>query len=196
VNDGLAVTVQAPLVLTSVVISGATTVTAGSTIQLTASPKDQNGNPIAGATLAWSSDATSKATVNATTGLVTGVAAGSANIRVDATLGSATAFAIQAITVAAGGGFPLTAAVATAGSSFNPPSVDIGNGGTINWSGLTGHNVMFTTAGSPPDITTGNTGSSTFSGAGTYYYYCSIHGSAGAPGGPNNGMAGAIVVHP
>src|SRR5207302_2058084 len=49
------------------------------TVQLTATPKDASGNPLAGRAVTWTSGNTSTATVN-TTGLVTGKAAGSATI--------------------------------------------------------------------------------------------------------------------
>src|SRR5205823_5650810 len=55
------------------------TVTTGSTVQLTATPKDANGNSLAGRTVTWQSSNTAAATVNGS-GLVTGVAAGSATI--------------------------------------------------------------------------------------------------------------------
>ncbi len=55
------------------------TVSAGSSLQLTATPKDANGNPLVGRTVTWQSSNTSAATVNSS-GLVTGVAAGSATI--------------------------------------------------------------------------------------------------------------------
>jgi len=56
-----------------------TTVSAGSSVQLTATPKDANGNPLVGRTVTWQSSNTSAATVNGS-GLVSGVAAGSATI--------------------------------------------------------------------------------------------------------------------
>jgi uncharacterized protein YjdB len=54
-------------------------VAAGQTVQLTATPKDANGNALTGRTITWGSGTTSVATVSAS-GLVTGVAAGSATI--------------------------------------------------------------------------------------------------------------------
>jgi len=51
----------------------------GQTVQLTATPRDANGNPLTGRVLSWSSGNTSIATVNAS-GLVSGVVAGSATI--------------------------------------------------------------------------------------------------------------------
>src|SRR3989442_11616615 len=55
------------------------TVSAGSSLQLTATPKDGNGNPLVGRTVTWQSSNTATATVNGS-GLVSGVAAGSATI--------------------------------------------------------------------------------------------------------------------
>jgi len=55
------------------------TVSAGSSVQLTATPKDANGNPLVGRTVTWQSSNTATATVNGS-GLVSGVAAGSATI--------------------------------------------------------------------------------------------------------------------
>ena len=55
------------------------TVSAGSSLQLTATPKDANGNPLVGRTVTWQSSNTAAARVNGS-GLVTGVAAGSATI--------------------------------------------------------------------------------------------------------------------
>src|SRR6185295_2940954 len=64
----------------SVTVSPASpTVTAGQTVQLTATPKDANGNPLTGRTITWSSSNTSVATVSSS-GLVSGVVAGSATI--------------------------------------------------------------------------------------------------------------------
>lgn len=185
VSDATAVNVQA---LTSVAISGGASVTAGQTLQLAASPKDQNGNTIASATVAWSSNATSIATVNATSGLVTGVSAGAAGITALATLGSATASAVQTITVAAGSAFPLAATVNAVGLSFQPRQVDISVGGTVTWNGLSSHDVTWDTGGVPGgDIAGAPSGSRTFSvPAGSYAYHCSIHGS---------GMSGIVIVH-
>jgi len=51
----------------------------GQAVQLTATPKDANSNPLSGRTVTWSSDNVSVATVSSS-GLVTGVSAGSATI--------------------------------------------------------------------------------------------------------------------
>lgn len=187
VASAVALTVQEPPpVLTSVQISGGTSVTAGSTLQLAAAPRDQFGNAIA-ATVAWSSNATGVATVNGASGLVTGVSAGSANITALATMGSATASSFVTITVNAPA-FPSSATVNTPGTSFDPASVDIAVGGTVTWN-ITGipHNVTFAGgAGAPANIPTGTgTDSRTFNTVGTFNYSCTLH----------IGMNGTVVVH-
>src|SRR5207253_549245 len=64
----------------SVAVSPATaSVAAGLTVQLTATPKDANGNPLSGRAVAWTSSNAAVATVDAS-GLVTGKVAGSATI--------------------------------------------------------------------------------------------------------------------
>src|SRR2546427_12616988 len=55
------------------------TVSAGSSLQLTATPKDGDGTPLVGRTVTWASSNAAAATVNGS-GLVSGVAAGSATI--------------------------------------------------------------------------------------------------------------------
>ena len=70
----------APVPVASVAVSPATTsVAAGTTVQLTATPKDASGNALTGRTISWSSGAVGVASVSGA-GLVTGVAGGSATI--------------------------------------------------------------------------------------------------------------------
>jgi uncharacterized protein YjdB len=76
----ITVTASAPPPVATVTVSPASaSVAVGSTVQLTATTKDVNGNVLTGRTITWSSSATSIASVNGT-GLVTGMAAGSATI--------------------------------------------------------------------------------------------------------------------
>jgi len=70
--------------LDHVVISGGTTVTAGATLALTATPQDAANKPIATATVTWSSDNTAVATVD-NSGVVTGVAANAQSVKITAT---------------------------------------------------------------------------------------------------------------
>ena len=74
-----AVTVTPVPVASVTVTPSPASVTVGLTVQLTATPKDANGNPLSGRVVTWSSNNTAVATVNGS-GLVTGVAAGSATI--------------------------------------------------------------------------------------------------------------------
>ncbi|HZI22534.1 MAG TPA: Ig-like domain-containing protein [Gemmatimonadales bacterium] len=76
-----AITVTAVTVpVASVTVSPASaSVAAGQTVQLTATPKDANGNALTGRTITWGSGNTSVATVSSS-GLVTGVTGGSATI--------------------------------------------------------------------------------------------------------------------
>jgi len=74
-------------------------VPAGGTVQLTATPRDADGNPLSGRQITWTTNAASIATVNAS-GLVTGVTAGSATI----TATSEGRSGASAVTVTASGG--------------------------------------------------------------------------------------------
>src|SRR5881396_3720701 len=74
-----AITVTSVPVASVTVSPAPASVQAGQTLQLTATPKDVNGNPLTGRTITWSSSNTSVATVNSS-GLVSGVVAGSATI--------------------------------------------------------------------------------------------------------------------
>ena len=81
-----------PLVTTTVVVSSTPTqIAVNETAQASAIVKDQNGNPLTGKTITWTSLNQSIATVSAT-GLIRGVAPGSATIQgsVDGVTGTAT----------------------------------------------------------------------------------------------------------
>jgi uncharacterized protein YjdB len=83
---------------------GTATIQAGSTVQITATPKDANGNVLVGRTVTWGSSAPGVANVNAS-GFVVGVAAGTANIR--ATSEGVTGTAV--VTVQSASGAPVLA---------------------------------------------------------------------------------------
>lgn len=170
-----------PPFLTSITISGSSSTNVGGTLQLTAAPKDQTGAAI-NAAVVWTTSSAFVATVNSS-GLVTGVAAGQATIT--ATSGAITATTVITVT---SGTFPLSATVNMPGTVFSPTSVDIAQGGSVNFVfPALAHNVLFSTSGSPQDIpiTSNATISRTFTAKGTFNYLCSIH----------NGMIGAVVVH-
>src|SRR6266568_4712319 len=79
-QSGTSVVTVTLVPVASVTVSPApASVQAGQTVQLTATPKDANGNTLTGRTVTWASSNTSVGTVNAS-GLVTGVVAGSTTI--------------------------------------------------------------------------------------------------------------------
>ncbi|HEX6036724.1 Ig-like domain-containing protein [Longimicrobium sp.] len=186
-------------VLTSVRITPASpAVSVGSTVQLTATPLDQAGQPMTGVPAAnWTTSDAARATVGAT-GTVTGVAAGTAAITARITHGGVTREA--AVTLTVGGttppppppGAPLAATVTTPGTSFSPATVTIAAGGTVTWqfTGSSRHNVTFSgtapTGGNIPDTDVGGSAARTFTTAGTYSYACTRH----------SGMNGTVVVQP
>jgi hypothetical protein len=73
------VTVTVVPVASVAVTPSSASVQAGQTVQLTATPKDANGNALTGRTVAWATSNAAVATVSAS-GLVTGVVAGTATI--------------------------------------------------------------------------------------------------------------------
>src|SRR5437763_4681467 len=89
-----AITVTAVPVATVTVSPASATVFVGQTLQLSATPKDANGNTLTGRTITWGSSNNTVATVSSS-GLVSGVATGSATI----TATSETKSGTSAITV-------------------------------------------------------------------------------------------------
>src|SRR5437016_448341 len=79
-RDTATVTVSCPVPVASVTVTPASaSVPVGQTVQLTATPRDANGNALSGRTITWLSDNTTVASVSPS-GLVTGNVAGSATI--------------------------------------------------------------------------------------------------------------------
>ena len=74
------VSVTPPPVASVAVTPSSATIPANGTVQLTATPKDANGNPLSGRTVTWTSSAPSTAAVNGS-GFVVGLGAGTATIR-------------------------------------------------------------------------------------------------------------------
>src|SRR5205809_656955 len=115
-SGSAAVTVAAPppAAVASVSVSPASaSVSVGQTVQLAATPKDANGNPLTGRTVTWSSGNTAVATVSAS-GLVTGVSAGAATITAasEGQSGSA-AITVTSVPVASVAVSPASASVQT-----------------------------------------------------------------------------------
>lgn len=92
-----------------------------------------------------------------------------------------------------GGGNPPANQVYEQNTAFNPASMTVSTGTQVKWTNKDGfaHTVTSGTVGSPNGIfDSGNMGSGgtftyTFNNAGTFKYYCRIHGSM---------MTGTIVV--
>ena len=76
--------------------------------------------------------------------------------------------------------------------TFDPTSASISGGGTVTWqwAGAEQHNVTWVTQSGTGDSPTQVTGTYTrnFSTAGSYDYYCTLHGTA------TSGMRGSVVV--
>lgn len=98
------------------------------------------------------------------------------------------------------GGVPVqTATVQVLDNTFSPNAIVVAVGGTVtfHWVGTAGHSV--TPAGSPAFTPTAAVSyppkdlTVTFSTAGTYHYYCIIHGAADAYGARGT-MIGTVVV--
>jgi plastocyanin len=170
----------------TVSVTGAgTSLAVGSTLQLTAVPRDANGAVLTGLAAAWSTSDQSRATVNSG-GLVSAVAAGPVTISatVSGIAGSA------ALTVTAPVINANATVDATPNQAFDPAQVDITAGGTVTWRfGTLTHNVTFSgaAAGTPANIdnTTSANKAATFTTAGNFPYHCTLHA----------GMNGTVVVH-
>jgi plastocyanin len=79
------------------------------------------------------------------------------------------------------------------GDNFVPCNVTVSQGTAVHWtiSPSDGHTVTSDTSAPASFNFTGGGGTFTFSQAGTYFYYCMFHGTAGAPG---TGMDGVVYV--
>jgi plastocyanin len=77
-------------------------------------------------------------------------------------------------------------------NTFSPSGFSTTAGSTVtwDWTGATPHNVTWVGAGAPGPSPTQTTGTyqRTFDAAGTYDYYCTIHGT------PTTGMRGTVTV--
>jgi plastocyanin len=159
------------------------TLAVAGTMQLSASPKDQNGNSIA-TTVNWTSGSNFVATVT-TSGLVSGVAGGQAYMvahggaLLDSTL-------VTVIT----GAYPSTLDVYMLPLAYTPNTADIAVGATVQFHfSATAHNVFFNTAaGQPADIpgeVANQTVARVFNTKGTFGYRCTLHPE----------MIATIIVH-
>jgi plastocyanin len=171
-------------------------VTVGGTLPLTATPRDQNGQAMAGLPAAtFTTSSAAIATVSAS-GVVTGVAPGTATITGSLTSGGVTRTATASITVTGGGTTPpptggSSATVRGLEHAFSPASVTITPGGTVTWVMVDDeHDVTWTGAAPPggniPKMDEGESVTRTFPAAGTYTYRCARH--------ENHNETGTVVV--
>src|SRR5438309_1769089 len=174
-NAGSAsVSVPCAIPVASVSVSPASaSVQVGNTVQLTAAPKDANGNPLSGRTVTWSSSNPSVATVDGT-GLVTSVVAGSATITATSEGQSGTAsVTVSSVPVASVAVSPATASLSvgqTAQLTATPKDAN-GNpliGRAVTWS---------TTNGSVATVSA--TGLVTAAGAGSATITATSEGKSG-----------------
>jgi plastocyanin len=162
----------------------------GDDIQMTATPRDQNGAAMTGlGTPSFERVPQSGTAVSvSTSGRVVAEQQGSAQIRASLTSGGTTHTATTTATV---GSLPTTANVTASGTgtTFTPDSVRIATNGTVTWSfpGPELHNVTFAQSAPPGgNIPNRNSGSEgrTFPAAGRFDYQCTRH----------SGMNGVVVV--
>ena len=159
-SDTASVSVTCPVSVASVTVSPAqASVDTGKTVQLTATPRDANGNALTGRVITWASGNPAAATVSGS-GLVRGETAGSATITATSEGQSGTA----AITVVAPPPPPPPVPVASVTASPAQASVDTGKTVQLtatprdaNGNALTGRVITWAS---------GNAGAATVSGSG------------------------------
>src|SRR5213594_1086663 len=141
-QGGTATITVSTVPVASVTVSPATaSVQAGQTVQLAATPKDANGNPLSGRTVTWASSNSAVATVGGS-GLVTGVTAGSATITATSEGKSGT----SAITVTAPAPAPVASVTVTPAPSSVPTGQTVQLTATLkdaNGNTLTGRTVAW-----------------------------------------------------
>jgi plastocyanin len=161
------------------------TVAPGTSVRLTATPKDQDGQRMDGlAAAVFTSGNEAIATVDAE-GVVTAVGVGTAQITASVTDGDNTKAGEADVTVQVASD---EAGVTAPEFAYLPETVDVAAGGTVTWTvGGIHHTVTFNTAGSPASIPEmlNQSVPRTFPGSGTYRYHCEIHPS----------MTGTVRVH-
>jgi plastocyanin len=158
------------------------------TLQMTATPRDQNGAAMTGLAAATFERISGTAVSVTAGGRVIADQTGSAQIRASLTSGTTTRTATATATVSGLSASP-TVTASGAGASFSPDTVKIAVGSSVTWNfpGPEIHNVTFD--GTPPsggNIADHGSGSEarTFASAGRFSYRCTRHA----------GMNGAVVV--
>ena len=160
----------------------------GDTVQLTATPLDQNNNPMSGLPAATFSLTSGTSVIVSGTGRVIAQQPGPSVVTASLTSGTTTRTATSTPNVTALGTSASVTASGT-GTTFSPATVKIAVNGTVTWTfpGPEIHNVTFGAA-SPPGGNIPNSSSGSvdrnFTAAGSYPYNCTRHG----------GMNGTVIV--
>lgn len=171
-------------VLTTLGISAPhNTLAAMGTMQLAASPKDQNGAAFA-TTVVWTSSSLFVATVTSG-GLVTAVAGGQAYL-----IASGGSLKDSTLLTVVTGAYPSTQDIYMLPLAYTPNTADIAVGATVQFHfATTAHNVFFDAAtGAPQDIpgeVSNQTVARVFNTKGTFGYRCTLHPE----------MIATIIVH-
>ena len=176
-----------PAVFTSLVVSPASpNMVDGDTLQMTATPRDQNGAAMTGLPAATFQLVTGTAVSVSGGGQVIAQQAGAATIRASVTSGGTTRDATANATVTALAQAATVAA--TTGNVFDPDTVKVATNGQVTWNfGTTAHNVTFQSPPAPvANIATQASSSEArvFTTDGRYLYRCTIH----------SGMDGVVIV--
>jgi plastocyanin len=160
----------------------------GDTLQLSATPRDQNGAAMAGLPPATFALTTGTSVSVSASGRVVALDPGGSTITATLTSGGTTRTANSTPTVSAlGNSAEVTAS--GPGQTFSPDTVKIAVNGTVTWT-FPGPNIHNVTFDSPQNaalnIDSRNSGSipRTFAAAGVHSYRCTLH----------SGMNGAVVV--
>ena len=170
-------------------------VAAGSTLPLTATPRDASGQAMTGLPAATFTTSNAPVATVSPAGVVSGVAAGTAMITASLTSGGVTRTATATITVTASapppGGGSSSATVRGLEHAFSPASVTITPGGTVTWTMVEDeHDITWTGAAPPggniPKMDEGQSVSRTFPTAGSYTYRCARH--------ENHNETGTVIV--
>lgn len=161
----------------------------GDTVQLTATPRDQNGAAMSGLPAAtFALDAGTSVSVSGS-GRVIAINPGVSTVTATLTSGGTTKQATSTPAVAALG-TTADVNVSGGGQSFSPDTVKIAVNGTVTWTFSAGanapHNVTFGTPPAGGNIGNTTTGSAarTFGTVGRFSYQCTLHA----------GMNGAVIV--
>lgn len=159
------------------------------TLQMSATPRDQNGAAMTGLPLATFERVSGTAVSVSATGRVIADQTGSAQVRASLTSGGSTHTATTNATVAALG-TTADVTVSGGGTSFSPDTVKIAVNGSVTWTFTSGvnspHNVTFAAPPAGGNIGNTTTGAMTrtFATVGRFTYQCTLHA----------GMNGAVVV--